>query len=64
MKNQPSGIRFEEASKVLAHFGYTQVRVKGSHHQFRNEDGDLTTVQYGSPINKVYVFDILERIGE
>ena len=64
MKNQPSGIRFDEASRVLEHYGYRQVRKKGSHRQFRNDAGDLTTVQYGNPIGKGYVNDILKRIGE
>jgi len=53
--NQPNGIRFEEAVKVLKHYGYSHVRTKGSHHQFRDEDGDLTTVQYGNPVDKSYV---------
>jgi predicted RNA binding protein YcfA (HicA-like mRNA interferase family) len=64
MKNQPNGMRFEEVAKVLGHHGYEEVRVKGSHHQFRNQDGDLTTVQYGNPVDKSYVKDILKRIGE
>ena len=64
MKSQPNGIRFDEAVKVLNHHGYKEVRTKGSHHQFRNDDGDLTTIQYGNPIKKSYVKDILKRIGE
>ena len=48
MKNQPSGIRFDEASRVLERYGYRQVRKKGSHRQFRNEAGDLT--QYNTVI--------------
>ena len=64
MKKQPNGIRFDEAVRVLKHYGYEQVRVKGSHYQFRNKAGDLTTIQYGNPINKSYVKDILGRIGE
>jgi len=62
MTNQPNGIRFDEAEKVLNYYGYKNVRTKGSHHQFRNGSGDLTTVQYGNPIDKSYVKDILERI--
>lgn len=31
MKQQPSGIRPEEAEKVLAAYGYVPVRQKGSH---------------------------------
>ena len=61
MRNQPNGIWFEEAAKVLSHYGYKLVRTKGSHNHFRHENGDLTTVQYGNPIDKSYVKDILER---
>jgi predicted RNase H-like HicB family nuclease len=43
MRNRPNGIRFDEIVKVLQHYGYIQVRVKGSHHHFRNERGDLVT---------------------
>ena len=64
MMNQPNGIRFDEATKVLNHIGYKEVRVKGSHHQFRNDAGDLTTIQYGNPIKIVYVKDIVKRIGD
>lgn len=64
MKTRPNGIRFEEAAKVLKHSGYEQVRVRGSHHHFRNGDGDLTTIQYGNPIKQSYVKDVLKRIGE
>jgi len=62
MKNQPNGIRFEEAAKVLNHYGYKLVRSRGSHNHFRHDSGDLTTVQYGNPIDRSYVKDILERI--
>ena len=34
MKSQPKGIRFEEAAKVLEHYGYKHARTKGSHHHF------------------------------
>ena len=62
MINQPTGVRFEEATKVLNHYGYEHVRTKGSHYHFRHKNGDLTTVQYGNPIDKSYVKDILERV--
>jgi len=39
MINQPNGIRFEEAAKVLNHYGYKLVRSKGSHNQFRHDSG-------------------------
>lgn len=65
MKRQPNGIRPEEADKVLRAYGYEAVRQKGSHKQYLNkETGDLTTIKQESPLKKVYVVDILNRIGE
>lgn len=65
MKRQPSGIRPEEADKVLRAYGYVSARQKGSHKQYLNvKTGDLTTVKQESPLKKAYVVDILNRIGE
>lgn len=65
MKRQPNGIRPEEAEKVLKAYGYEPVRQKGSHKQYLNkETGDLTTIKQENPLKKVYVIDILNRIGE
>lgn len=63
MKNRPNGIRFNEVAKVLEHHGYILVRVKGSHHHFRNEIGDVITIPQHEPVKAVYVKDILKRIG-
>lgn len=63
MKNRPNGIRFQEIEKVLEHFGYIRVRVKGSHHHFRNQDGDVITIPQHDPVKAVYVKDVLKRIG-
>lgn len=49
MKKQPKGITFTEIKKVLKHNGYRVVRVAGSHHQFRNEQGLLTTIKRENP---------------
>lgn len=65
MKPQPNGIRMEEASKVLNAYGYKYVRQKGSHRHYLNkETGDLITIKQESPLKKVYVTDILNRIGK
>lgn len=64
MKNQPKGITFNEVKKVLEHLGYIEVRIRGSHHQFRNEQGLLTTVKRENPVNVEAVKDALERLGE
>lgn len=64
MKNRPNGIQYDEAAKVLRHHGYELVRIKGSHHHFRNDSGDLITIKMETPLKAVYVKDVLDRIGE
>jgi predicted RNA binding protein YcfA (HicA-like mRNA interferase family) len=64
MNRQPHGIRFEEISKVLNHFGYIEVRSDGSHHHFRNKNGDVVTIKKSQPVKAVYVKDVLRRIGK
>lgn len=64
MKSQPNGIRIEEATKVLEHYGYRLDRQHGSHMNFVNDIGDVMTVPNRTPIRAVYVKDILRRIGK
>jgi len=63
MRNRPNGIRFAEITKVLEHYGYREVRVDGSHHQYRNEKGDVITVKFQNPVKAICVKDVLHRIG-
>jgi len=62
MKNQPRGIRIEEAEKVLSAYGYNFKRQKGSHRHYLNKHGDLMTLK--DPLKISYINEILERIGE
>lgn len=65
MKQQPNGIRPEEADKVLKAFGYEPARQKGSHKQYLNKKtGDVITIKQENPLKKAYVVDIIGRIGE
>ena len=65
MKQQPNGIRAVDAEKVLKAFGYEAVRQKGSHkHYLNKKSGKLITIKQETPLKKVYVVDILKRIGE
>lgn len=65
MKSQPNGIRPEEAEKVLKSYGYEYVRQKGSHRHYLNKaTGDLITIKQENPLKKVYIRDVLSRIGE
>ncbi|WP_245543334.1 MULTISPECIES: hypothetical protein [Kyrpidia] len=40
------------------------VRTKGSHRQFRNQDGDVITLKEQNPLKAAYVEEIIKRIGE
>lgn len=64
MKNQPKGISFKEVKKALEHAGFKVVRVEGSHFQFRNEQGIVTTVKRKNPVNAKAVKDALDKLGE
>lgn len=64
MKNQPNGIRINEAEKVLTAKGYTPIRQKGSHRSYRNTSGDVIVLVDTSPMKAAYVKDILSRIGD
>ena len=65
MHEQPNGIRMAEAEKVLIAYGYYSVRQKGSHKHFLNsKTGDLITIKNDTPLKKVYISDILNRIGK
>ncbi|AST93691.1 hypothetical protein BC6307_21680 [Sutcliffiella cohnii] len=64
MKNQPSGIRYAEVTKVLNHYGYILVRKRGSHRHFRNDAGDLVVIKEDNPLKISYIEDILSRLNE
>lgn len=65
MKQQLNGIKAVDAEKVLNAFGYEAVRQKGSHkHYLNRKSGNLITIKQETPLKKVYVVDILKRIGE
>ena len=42
--SRPPEARFEEISYVLEAFGYQEVRSRGSHHSFENEQGEVIII--------------------
>jgi predicted RNA binding protein YcfA (HicA-like mRNA interferase family) len=64
MRNQPYGIMPEEACKVLEAKGYHSLRQKGSHHSFRNDEGQMIVMAEHRPLNRACVENILKDIGE
>ena len=64
MKNQPNGIRLQEADKVLDFSGYRFHRQKGSHRHYINSKGDVITIKADTPLKACYVKDILRRVED
>ena len=62
MKNQPRGIRLEEAEKVLSAYGYHFARQRGSHRYYIDDNGKLIMLK--EPLKISYITELLERIGE
>lgn len=54
-----------EVVRLLEHLGFTEVRQKGSHKQFRHPDGRGTTVPFhkGSDISPTLLRKIARDIG-
>jgi hypothetical protein len=52
MRRSPKGITFAELKKVLEHAGYSDVKVRSSHHHSRNAQGILTTVKRETPFTR------------
>ncbi|WP_276916977.1 type II toxin-antitoxin system HicA family toxin [Aneurinibacillus aneurinilyticus] len=63
MKRNPKGITFREVKKALEYAGYSEIRIVGSHHHFRNAQGLLTTVKRENPVHRKAVEDALRRLG-
>ena len=64
MQRQPTGIRMDDADRVLREKGYRLDRQKGSHRQYINSFGDVITIKDENPLKSVYIKDILRRITE
>ena len=65
MKNQPYGVRFAEAERVLNHIGFYETRQKGSHKRFKNaETQESITIPEQNPLKAVYIKQILEMLGD
>lgn len=63
MKVQPHGVTFTEAERVLAAYGYSFERQKGSHIRYGN-GRDHITLPRQNPLKAAYITAILEMIGE
>ena len=62
--SHPSEARFTEISYVLKAFGYQEVRVKGSHHVFENNRGDVIVVpkKGGKKVKRTYIEAVIKLL--
>lgn len=63
MRRQPRGISYDEAVKVLNHYGYELKRKSAtSHRVYGNKDGDMFVLKDKSPLKISYITEILDRL--
>jgi len=62
--SRPPEARFEEINYVLKAFGYQEVRIKGSHHVFENDEGDIIVVpkKGGKKVKRTYIEEIIKLL--
>lgn len=58
-------LKAKQVIKILENLGFFEVRQRGSHKQFRNNDGGATTVPVhaGKDISPILLRQILKDIG-
>ena len=61
----PPDLRFDEVRSLLAAFGFVEVRASGSHHMFRNAEGQMIVVPRsgGSRVKRAYARRIVELLN-
>ena len=62
--SRPPEARFTEISYVLKAFGYQEVRVRGSHHVFENDLGDVIVVpkKGGKKVKRTYIEAVIKLL--
>ena len=62
--SRPPEARFAEISYVLKAFGYQEVRVRGSHHVFESDRGDVIVVpkKSGKKVKRTYIEAIIKLL--
>ena len=62
--SRPPEARFDEIGYVLKAFGYQEVRVKGSHHIFENDEGDVIVVpkKGGKKVKRIYIEEVIKLL--
>lgn len=68
LKNNPKGVKFGDLETLLMQFGFILARVKGSHHFFQYQQGDIKAIMvvpvHGNTVKPQYVKDSIEILDE
>ncbi|NCQ03245.1 MAG: addiction module toxin, HicA family, partial [Cyanobacteria bacterium] len=62
---RPPEARFEDIYTILKAYGYQEIRSKGSHHAFENDQGDVIIVpkKGGQKVKKTYIEEIIKKLN-
>jgi predicted RNA binding protein YcfA (HicA-like mRNA interferase family) len=60
----PPEASFEDVEYVLEAFGFREVRSKGSHHVFENENGEIIIIpkKGGKKVKRTYLEEIIKLL--
>ena len=68
LKNNPKGVKFSDLETLLVQFGFILVRVKGSHHFFQYQQGEIKAIMvvplHRNAVKVQYVKDSIELLDE
>lgn len=63
--SRPPEARFEDIYTILKAYGYQEIRSKGSHHAFENDQGDVIIIpkKGGKKVKRTYIEEIIKRLN-
>lgn len=68
LRNNPKGVKFNELETLLLRFGFTLVRVKGSHHFYQYQQDEINVIVvipiHGNQVKVQYVKDSIDILDE
>lgn len=61
---RPPEIKFDDIRYVLIEFGYQEIRSKGSHHSFKNEQGEVIIIpkKGGQKVKRTYIEELIRLL--
>ncbi|MCK6578707.1 MAG: type II toxin-antitoxin system HicA family toxin [Anaerolineae bacterium] len=66
LRSNPSAATMHDVETMLGHFGFSLVRIRGSHHVFEYDDGERTmqiiVPMHGRKVKSAYVKRVIELI--